>query len=481
MKSKSRFVSLLSWLGKNNQASRPRLLARLLRDEEGSYLIYGVALLPVLIGVSGLASEGGLLFYNHRTLQSAADGAAYSAAIAYSYDTSADITTQAKAIVASYGFALGTGNNQANVSATATTFAGQPAIHVTISRPQTALFSRMDALSVLSNNVSATAVLSSSKSGNCLLALGNTATGNNLQNSIAVQGNPSITVNGCGVFSNSTDCANGAVAVALGGNASITAGSVGSAGCISVTGSSEICTRTSIGTTCSPPGQSYTQQDGTLTDPYGTMPIPTTSNTGTCTATASSRCPGVYPNGLSLIGGTFTLQPGIYILESPLGRNGSANGPAFQVGQGGGNAGTGTVVTGSGVTLVFTSATPNNPSTYPSGNNNPIMFVASNGTLNLTAPSSGSTAGFVIMGDRTMPLGTTFDTHSNPNTCLDGTVYAPKGFFQWGGTPATGCTSTCLQMVVNQMILYGNSTFTNSGCTLSGGQKPIGSIVTLVQ
>ena len=78
--------------------------------------------IPVFIGFAGLATEGALLFYNHRTVQSAADAAAYSAAIAYSIDSSADIaTTQAQAIVANYGFVVGTGNDQANVVATVDT------------------------------------------------------------------------------------------------------------------------------------------------------------------------------------------------------------------------------------------------------------------------------------------------------------------------------------------------------------------------
>jgi Flp pilus assembly protein TadG len=469
MKSKFRFLSLLSRLGKGKHASGPRLLARLLRDEDGSYLLIMTVAMPVFIGLAALATEGSLLFYNHRTLQSAADGAAYSAAIAYSYDTSADITTQAKAIVASYGFDLGTGNNQANVSATATTFASLPAIQVTISRPQSAIFSSFYGFPSLSNSVSATAVLDSSKSGNCMLVLGNTATGNNAPNAIAVQGNPSIHVNGCGVFSNSTDCANGAVAVALQGNASLYAGSVGSAGCISVTGSSNI----------GPPPNAYTQNDGTLSDPYGSPFTPTTSSAGSCTPTATmtvkkgvasvdgsgTLCPGVYSNGITVAGGgannpvTITLQPGIYILEGSV---------PFAVGPGGG------VVNGNGVTLVFTEPSG---TTYPST----MMTVTSGTTVTLSAPTSGSTAGFVLMGDRSMPLGTIFDTHSNPNTCLAGTVYVPQGFLEWGGTPATGCSSTCLQMVVNQITLYGNSTFTNAGCSLSDGQKPIGSIVTLVQ
>jgi Flp pilus assembly protein TadG len=471
MKSKFRFLSLLSRLGKDNHASGPRLLARLLRDEDGLYLIYGWAMLPVLLGVAGLATEGGLLFYNHRTLQSAADGAAYSAAIAYSYDTSADITTQAKAIVASYGFDLGTGNNQANVSATSTTFATKPAIQVTISRPQTAIFSSFYGFPSLSNSVSATAVLSSSNSGNCLLALGNTATGNDAPNAIALQGSPTINLGGCGVFSNSADCANGAVAVALGGNAALYAGSVGAAGCISVTGSSNI----------GPPPKAYTQNDGALSDPYGTISIPTTSSAGACTATTSvpstgknagvvagdgTLCPGVYSAGMSVKNNTVTLQPGIYILK------GNSTTPALEVQNG--------TVNGNGVTLVFTSA----DGTYPAPPSNLMMNIHSNATLNVTAPTTGPTAGIVIMGDRTMPYGTEFDIWANAGTnnstvSINGTVYLPNGYLAWGGTPTTALG--CRQFIVNTITMGGNPGLNASGCNLTAGQKPIGSIVTLVQ
>ena len=87
----------LSRFAKDKHASSAGLLARLLRDEEGSYLLYMTVAIPVFIGFAGFASEGGLLFSNHRIIQSAADAAAYSAAIAYSnghtdnadtYDTS---------------------------------------------------------------------------------------------------------------------------------------------------------------------------------------------------------------------------------------------------------------------------------------------------------------------------------------------------------------------------------------------------------
>ena len=62
MKTKPGLFSLLAKLGKDKRASGPRLLARLIRDEEGSYLLYGLFILPVLIGVGGLVGEGGAIF-----------------------------------------------------------------------------------------------------------------------------------------------------------------------------------------------------------------------------------------------------------------------------------------------------------------------------------------------------------------------------------------------------------------------------------
>ena len=174
-------------------------------------------ILPVLIGVAGLGTEGGMLFYQHRSLQSTADAAAYSAAMSYSYDNNTtNMQNQVKAVVASYGYTLGTGTNQANVTVAGppgTTFAGQPAVQVSISRPQTAIFSSMY-FPTLQNSASATAVINGgggggSASGGCILALGNTSTGSNEQDAIYLQGNPTINAPGCSIFSNSTDCVSG--------------------------------------------------------------------------------------------------------------------------------------------------------------------------------------------------------------------------------------------------------------------------------
>ena len=293
MKTKPGLFSRLFRLAKDRRARSHRLLARLLRDEEGAWLISMTIMLPVLIGVAGLGTEGGMLFYQHRSLQSAADAAAYSAAIACSYTACANTTTQAQAqtqaqaTVASYGFTVSTAPNQvnqANVTATATTYATIPAVQVTISRPQTAIFSSI-LFSVLPNSVSATAVFGSSNgninpSGGCALALGNNPSSgtNNLPDAIQIQGGGSqinINIPNCGVFSNSTDCTSGSYSESFGGNAKLGIGSLGSAGCITIFGNSQAnlpggVTCTSGASTACPGG------DGTLTDPYTGTTLPST-------------------------------------------------------------------------------------------------------------------------------------------------------------------------------------------------------------
>jgi hypothetical protein len=82
------------------------------------------------------------------------------------------------------------------------------------------------------------------------------------------------------------------------------------------------------------------------------------------------------------------------------------------------------------------------------------------------------------MGDSTMPLGTNFTVVANANADLNGTMYLPNGFMNWQGTADT--TIGCRQIIVNTISLQGNPELNANGCNLSGGQKPVGSIVTLV-
>jgi Flp pilus assembly protein TadG len=488
MKSKSRFLSLLSRLGKHKHASGPRLLARLLRDERGSYLLYITLLIPVVIGVSGLSTEGGLIFYNHRTLQSAADAAAYSAAVAYSLDADASkAQTQAEAIFANYGFVVGTGNDQANVTATVdtTTYSPLTAINVTATRPQMPILSSLFLNAAIPVGGNAIAVIDSSNGGNCMIALGNSSLGpppiSNANPAIQIQGGggPAVNINlvGCGVFSNSSaSCSNNPHdgSIVLSGSARMSAGSVGAAGCVTTSGAAAIG-----------PPNTYTQGDGILSDPYAQIPIPSSGSTpAPC---VDPTYPDSNPDPITHLT-PLTLPPGRYCSLNTESHPSSGGGLVdYAVKLSGGvyvfdsqQTGNTTVVVkngslvsdpnGPGVTLEFTSSV----NRYP----NKMFDVLANGSVSLTAENSVPTAGFVLMGDRNMPLGTIFDTSSNPNVFFDGTVYLPNGALTWGGNANTGLN--CLQLIANTVILTGDTTLTAAGCTLTGGQKPIGSIVTLV-
>src|ERR1700722_16134705 len=83
-------------------------------DESGSYLVFGTILMPVLIGVAALGTEGAQVLSQHRQAQAAADSAALSVASYYaaqnpllSAPASTKLTTQAQAVAAAYGFVNG--------------------------------------------------------------------------------------------------------------------------------------------------------------------------------------------------------------------------------------------------------------------------------------------------------------------------------------------------------------------------------------
>jgi hypothetical protein len=179
--------------------------------------------------------------------------------------------------------------------------------------------------------------------------------------------------------------------------------------------------------------------------------------------------PGTYCGGISITKGTgtYTLNPGVYILATT---SPSGNGSQGLVSSMGTNVINGT----GGVTLVFTATSSTN---YPTGSNpSPLMDIPGSMTLNLTAPTSGSTAGFVIMGDRSMPLGTVgqngtatgsqFVISNGAAATLSGTVYLPKGALTLDGNGLA--TANCSQIIAN-VIDFDNSGALNINCSINGG------------
>src|SRR5262249_38361426 len=100
------------------------------------------------------------------------------------------------------------------------------------------------------------------------------------------------------------------------------------------------------------------------------------------------------------------------------------------------------------VTLVFTSSTGSNYAS-PSFNGG--------ATINLTAPTSGSTQGIVMFGDRNMPTGTAFKFEGGASQTLTGAIYAPKADVSYAGGSDT--PSGCTKLIANTVKFTGNSTF----------------------
>jgi hypothetical protein len=140
--------------------------------------------------------------------------------------------------------------------------------------------------------------------------------------------------------------------------------------------------------------------------------------------------PGVYCNGITVnASGVLTLNPGVYILD-----------------RGGLTVNGGGTVTGTGVTLIFTSST---------GSNWATATINGNATVNLTAPSSGSTAGIVIFGDPAEPVGTSINLSGGSSQTFGGAIYAPTGAISYTGGATT--SSSCTQIIGDTVTFSGNS------------------------
>ena len=416
------------------QASRLSI-SRFLTDQSGSYIISVALLLPMVIGAAGLGTEVGLWYYKHQNLQSAADAGAISAAAAYYLQGSnANLTLEAEAVTPTYGLVNGANGvsvvvNQPPTSGSHTTTAD--AVEVVIQQSQARLFSALwNSQPVL---LAARAVAVPTGGSGCTLALDPTASG-----AVTAQGSANVALNGCSLFANSDN----ATALTVGGSAAVSSVSVGVGGGIS--GESNIT------------AQSIRTSQPALADPYANVSYDPYLGCSQHNFTAKSTVtinPGVYCGGIGLnAGANVTLNPGVYYLDQgSLTVNGGAS------------------LSGDGVTIVFTSST---------GHNYASASVNGNASINLTAPTSGPTAGIVMFGDRNMPTGTTFKFEGGAAQSFGGAIYLQNGAVTYAG--GSSANTQCTQIVADTITFVGNSNLANN-CN-NYGTKPIGSAVaTLVE
>lgn len=404
-----------------------KLLQRFSADKSGNVIITGAIMMPMLIGLASLGSEAGLWAHKHRKMQGATDSAALSASNAYSNGNQSGYDAQAKSVVGSYGFVDGTDGIAVQVNrppATGSYASNNRAVEVLISQQQKRLLSAVWASDPLV--ISARSVALANDASGCVLSLNPTA-----RSATSLSGGAVVKLSGCSLYDNSSD----ATALTLGGSAKLTADSVGVVGGIS--GESDITAMQGINKGLAPINDPYASSS--FTTPSGCLKHNYTAKT---TVTLS---PGVYCGGLDVNAGAIvTLNPGVYYMD----------GGDFTV-RGGGT------VTGTGVTMVFTST---------SGNNYASATINGSATVNLTAPTSGPLSGIVMFGDRNMPEGTTFRFEGGAGQSLTGAVYIPKGDLKFAGGVSTG--RGCTQVIGSTLTFTGNSDL-QINCS-SAGTKQLG-------
>lgn len=385
------------------------LLRRFADEQSGSYVILSALLMPVLVGIAGLGTEAGFWYYKHKNMQSAADSGAVSAATAGS-----NLTAEANAITASYGYANGVSNVAVAVNQPPKTgnYASNPqAIEVIVSQPQQRLLSALFGSEPV--QITARAVALPNAGTGCVLALNPSASPG-----VKVSGSNTIELKNCNLYSNSS----ASPSLDVSGSATVSANSVGVVGDIS--GASNITVTNSIRTHIRP-----------VADPYAdvTPPVEPSCSNAKITVNANGKTgtldPGCYSGSITVnAGATLNLSPGIYYLD---GANLNVAGNA--------------TITGTGVTLVFTG----------SGSNWGTATIGSNAIVDLTAPTSGKTQGIVIYGDRKMQAGTAFNLTGGGTQNFGGAIYLPKANLSFAG--GNGTKTSCTKVIADTLAFTGTS------------------------
>lgn len=385
------------------------LLQRFVQDQSGSYVILSALLMPVLVGTAGLGTEVGWWYYKHKNMQSAADSGAVSSATAGS-----NMTAEANAVTATYGYTNGLNNVTITLNQPPTTGAYQSnpqAVEVIVSQPQQRLLSSLFGSGQVL--ITARAVALPNSGTGCVLALNSTASP-----AINVSGTNQLNLIKCNLYSNS----GGSPSLNVSGSGTIAANQVGVVG--DVSGASSITATNGIRTHTKP-----------VADPYSSIYPPSKPSCSNAKITVNSNgktnslSPGCYGGNITVnAGATLNLDPGIYYID----------GGTLSVA---GNA----TITGTGVTLVFTG----------SGSSWGTASIGSNAIIDLTAPTTGSTKGIVIYGDRNMPAGTTFNLTGGATQSFNGAIYLPKANLSFSG--GNGASTSCTKIIADTLTFTGTS------------------------
>jgi len=136
-----------------------------------------------------------------------------------------------------------------------------------------------------------------------------------------------------------------------------------------------------------------------------------------------------------------------------------------------------------GITIIFTIRAGTTVGTITGGANTNVGNPPT--APNFNAPNSGTFKGLLIVQDSNgLPAGTTWNTsptlQGGPSAALNGLVYAPKADMTFNGNPAAGGAG-CLIVVVNTLIMSGDSQLNSTGCPAAGVSPPTVKTVALAE
>ena len=424
-------------------------------EQRGTISAVTALILPIMIGVMALGFDISYRASVRSELQRTADISALAGAGLYAstVNSSSALTATANVIELN-GFPVGTrgGNgtttltdNYGNYSASIS-FVSPGTIVVTAQRVVSLMFSNMF-LSTSSQTVSATAAaqISPRASGNlsCALALNGSSNSITTTDNLTISGgnNTNIQMSGCNLRSDASIQFNGTSTV---GTPSIVASGT-------IDGSYNPSCQAGQ-TPCDQRSTSMPQVPDPFASKYGGV----LNVSGSATPPVSSPC----PNGLSgyicygpapagTVYDSFTVNsntyfsPGVYYIAGSISFGGNST------------------VLGTGVTFIMTDG----------------LSSGGGSTLNLSAPTSGPTAGLLFGSN--LPPGPNdsnivqFDGNSTQN--LTGAIYMPNssvtitGSTNWPNDSTDGTSlSNCLISVAQSVTFAGSSSFAASGCASFG-------------
>jgi len=454
-------------------------LARKIRESrEGAVAIQMALIFTALIGMGALASEIGFALYKHRQMQSAADAAAYGAAIAKSAGYPATLATEAYADAAAVGFVNGVNGVTIAVNNPPTSgpnTANTSAIEVIITQPQTlTVVGAVNSLTGSANpsglfNLGVRAVATAGGGGGGCAAqlLPNQNPG------VTISNGATVTMISCGM----AVCSTGNTALSMSGGTNLnlcdtascspfsTKLTVSVAGKASVTNGAQINGQQSC---TSPTCKASQGACAANVNPYASVTIPTpnpplsscSNGTGKSygyAAGVQTINPGTWCNGVTFgSSAQIKLNPGVYYV----------NGGTFSVGGA-------VVMNGTGVTIVLTGSASDGYS--PAYAN---VSIGNGATVALAAPTTGTTQGIAFFGDPNAPVSTTSNFGGGAQMNITGAIYFPSDTVQFnnGISNPSGCT----QLIAGNIQFSGGAQFSNN-CAGTGTSAIGGGPTTLVE